>query len=152
LNLDKCIFQENNALILIEAQYYSVLNATETKFLNNNSTIFLGFCDDDKDCAFTECTFENNDGSYRYPYSFHLSADDDNPAFVDCTLGDSTFNDKSYAEIVTSKNKNPGSIFGEGSFSMIVSLAAIVLSAVSIGMVISSKKQKSVSVPEIDEE
>ena len=58
---------------------------------------------------------------------------------TDCTLGDTTFENKGMVDGV-------GSIFGEGSLSMIVALLALTASAVSIFLTVYYNKKKSVPV------
>ena len=58
---------------------------------------------------------------------------------TDCTLGDTTFENKGMVDGV-------GSIFGEGSLSMIVALLALISSAVSIFLTVCYNKKKAVPV------
>ena len=58
---------------------------------------------------------------------------------TDCTLGDTTFENKGMVDGV-------GSIFGEGSLSMIVALLALMSSAVSIFFTVYYNKKKTVPV------
>ena len=60
---------------------------------------------------------------------------------TDCTLGDTTFEDKS---MVTFSDKAVGSIFGEGSLTAIFVIIALIDSVVSIYMIVLYKKKKAV--------
>ena len=62
---------------------------------------------------------------------------------TNCTLGDTTFKDKS---MVTFSDKAVGSIFGEGSLTMIVALLALIASGVAIFLVVYYNKKKAVPV------
>ena len=60
-----------------------------------------------------------------------------------CDLGDTTFKNKS---MVTFSDKAVGSIFGEGSLTMIVALLALIASGVAIFLVVYYNKKKAVPV------
>ena len=54
----------------------------------------------------------------------------------DCELGNTTFNDKNMVMGV-----GVGSIFGEGSLTMVVALLALMASCVAIGLIADMKKK-----------
>ena len=67
------------------------------------------------------------------------------PSFVDCDLGDSGFDDRSKATFTDTDAKNGvGSIFGEGSLTMIVAFVALIASVASIVVNVTNHKKTNV--------
>ena len=149
LTIENCQFINNSAFVLLDIDAKSYLDVSNTIFTDNISTVYR--CTTPSvttTTTFTNCTFDRNsisDGSY----SFELPTGGNPPTFVDCDLGNSSFNDRSRATIVDSNAADgPGSILGEGSLTMIIALLALVTSAVSIGMTVASNKKKSAPATE----
>ena len=137
--IENATFTNNRALYLFAAsgQDFEVVNS---RFHDNIANIFTGY--GDKGITFTDCTFSNNTGSrWEGYYSFNLSVKNADLTFIRCDLGDSTFNDRSRA---TFDGAGVGSIFGEGSLAMIISLLALVASITSTGVCISLHKKTTV--------
>ena len=166
MTLNNCLFEENGKGSATGPDVISVFGGAtvkinNSKFLNNvNDCIIYGFNGTIEvsnshfegntgniyygkkkaDCIFTTCNFVGSPTKTETK-SFYL----ENGAEVelnDCELGDSTFNDASRVNIVDStRAKSVGSIFGEGSVAMIVSLLAIVTSGVCIFLIVDMKKK-----------
>lgn len=74
-------------------------------------------------------------------------------SFIDCDFGDATFNKKSAAQFVdTDASNGTGTIFGEGSLTMIVAILALVVSAFSICFTVVLNKKKAVPTMANDKE
>ena len=79
----------------------------------------------------------------KNPGTFYISNESANVSFTDCDLGDSTFTNKNYAKFTNSSVA--GSIFSEGSLTMVVAIVALVASVTSICLtVVANKKKKEV--------
>jgi hypothetical protein len=87
----------------------------------------------------TECTLNKNT-SVEYDADI-LVEEKDTLVMNNCTLGDTSFKDKS---MVIFTGKTVGSIFGEGSLTMILVIVSLVASAVSICLTVALYKKKAV--------
>ena len=83
--------------------------------------------------------------------TFNITVDCD-ISFMDCKFANTTFENKNYADFYTDGNFGPGSIFGEGSLAIVISILALVASLVSIGITIVFNKKKKVAVNTIEED
>ena len=120
-----------------------------TAIINNDSRI-IGYdfnCDPVK-YTFTNCTFNNNrdpESKYAFHNENHSAVGIiGNILFVDCDLGDSTFSTKQGFSFSDSSKMAAGSIFGEGSLIMGISLLALAASIASVGVCISLHKKNVV--------
>ena len=120
-----------------------------TTIINNASRIFgYDFNCEPVKYTFTGCTFNNN----RDPEAKHAFHNEKHSAigiignihFVDCDLGDSTFSTKMGFSFSDSSKMLTGSILGEGSLTMVISLLALVASIASVGVCISLNKKMTV--------
>ena len=111
-----------------------ILQVSDSEFEGNIRSVFAGEVDEES--FFKNCTFSGNTTNTNYK-TFNF--DDDNKLnFENCDFGDSTFNDRSLA---TFDGKTVGSIFGEGSLTMIVALLALIASCISIFLIVDMKKK-----------
>ena len=119
-------------------------DVVNTRFLDNPANVFYGYADDS--ITFTNCEFNNNPGK-QWPsyYSFNFSSRNSKVKFVNCSFGNSTFNDRSRATF-EDDSKFPASLFGEGSLSMIVAFVALIASVASIIVNVTERKKKTVPV------
>ena len=167
-------FVNNNAYYLF-APSETKINVTNTHFIDNTSNVIYG--DLLQNSFFKKCAFYDNFADWHRMYSFNTL----NRAitFYDCDMGNSTYENTERIKIVdtelpdgpdtefvhdgyydeldpnvengTANIQLPGSILGEGSFAMIVSLLALIASAVSIFLIVDMKK-KLVAVKASDTE
>ena len=114
------------------------VEVTESHFEGNARSVY--YSKKNGDAKFTDCKFINNTNNSKSE-TFYLEKGSF-AEFDNCELGDSTFNDASRVSIVNSaRAKRFGSMFGEGSLAMIVSLLAIITSGVCIFLVVDMKKK-----------
>ena len=166
MTLNNCLFEENGKGSATGPDVISVFGGAtvkinSSKFLNNvNDSIIFGV---NGSIEVSECHFEGNTGIIYYgrkngdasfktcmfvggptrtgAKSFYLEKNA-NVELNDCELGGSTFNDSSRVSIVDSaRAKRFGSMFGEGSFTMIIALLALIASVASIVVNLYTKKQ-----------
>ena len=123
----------------------ALIDVTNTHFEGNIATVFFGTATGES--KFDSCTFVNNNTSNKY-YIFYFE-EGNQLEFTNCDLGDSSFNDRSRA---TFNGKAVGSIFGEGSLTMIVALVALVAAGAAIFVSISVKKSVAAAPKDDDAE
>ena len=136
-----CNFNGCRYVIFNEDGNTEVTNST---FTDNTRGVFGG--DGKAIGSFTDCTFSGNTVSKEYYHTFYLDTSSQ-INFNTCDFGDATFNDRSLA--IIDGAVGAGSIFGEGSLTMIVAILALVASAVSIFLIVDMKKKL---VPHCEEE
>jgi hypothetical protein len=91
----------------------------------------------------TECTLGGNTPKEDFK---DVRVEDKGTLVINrCTLGDTTFENKNMVEGV-------GSLLGEGSVSMVMSILALAASAASIGVSIALYKKKTLPVADNAEE
>ena len=145
LTMEKCTFTDNHQVYLIESEA-TVLNVNQSDFTGNQSFAFYGNCASGFNSAFSECKFSYSEPMLELDDTFFFNIANTGLSFVDCDFGDATFHNKSAAQFVDTDAPNgTGSIFGEGSLTMIIALLAIVLSGVSICLTVVSNKKKTVA-------
>ena len=86
--------------------------------------------------------------------TFNFQNPDSKVNFVNCDFDNSTFNDRSRANFEDSargKSLRFGSIFGEGSLTMVVSMTALVISVACLSVTISSRKKKVTAASDHEE-
>jgi hypothetical protein len=141
--IDNCTFKNNSAEYILSAldDNFDVVN---TRFLDNSANVFYGYADDS--ITFTDCEFNNNSGNqWMGYYSFNFSSRNSKVKFVNCSFGNSTYNDRSRATF-EDDSKFPASIFGEGSLALIVASVALIASIASIIVNVTERKKKTVPV------
>ena len=164
-------FTNNAAMFIISVYDDSHLYVEDTTFENNKSFVMHSVSGSHEDDSyFKNCTFENNkvlnpenlvEGSDKnWIYTFRVYGAD--LTFIDCKLSDSTYSDRDCivfedTDAPNGSARRYGSIFGEGSSAMIISLLALIASGVAIFLVVYYNKKKAVpaaanNVTEADEE
>ena len=149
LTIESCLFSENSAYHMIEL-YGHKLTVSDTSFVENYANVFYGYGESDAIGTFDRCTFGNN-ASWNGYYSFKFAFNNSQLIFTDCYFGNSTFNDRSRVKFVDSTQALAGSLIGEGSLTMIVSITALITSVTAIGLTLASNKKKK-DTPETDDE
>ena len=149
LTIESCLFSENSAYHMIEL-YGHKLTVSDTSFVENYANVFYGYGESDAIGTFDRCTFGNN-ASWNGYYSFKFAFNNSQLIFTDCYFGNSTFNDRSRVKFVDSTQALAGSLIGEGSLTMIVSITALIASVTAIGITLASNKKKK-DTPETDDE
>ena len=151
-------FTNNGACFMISVKDDSNVYVEDTTFENNKSFVMFS-SDHSDDSYFKNCTFENNkvpnaetlfkgsDNSWIYTFRVY----DEPLTFIDCKLSDSTYFDRDCIvfEDTDASNGNArhyGSIFGEGSFALIVASLALIASVASIIVNVTERKKKTVPV------
>ena len=145
-NIESCTFVGNGQDFLLNCRsdnkIATTVTASDCDFSGNDSLVLYGL----GAISFTDCVFDSGRIEASLEYTFYNQGA---LTFTDCTLGNATFLNKD--KVTIQKSSDPaGSIFGEGSMTMIVALAALAVAVVSLGITISSNKKKA-SAPEIDE-
>ena len=133
-------FSNNNCYFLINDADNSEIFVGNTDFLNNAASVLYGDNQTTSDSCFRNCEFNNNVcGDFVSFYDVNTTL-----TFYDCDMGDSTYDDTKYLRFVENgveKKTTTGSIFGEGSLAMIVSLVALIASVAALIVNVSSKKK-----------
>ena len=116
------------------------MEAYDTNFTGNVALTYIS----SSTCkgTFYNCSFERGVPNSSYDCTFDnsekTSLNYTNLYLYDCTLGGATFLSRRNVEV---KNLKTGSIFGEGSLTMVVAILALVASAASIGVTMSLQKR-----------
>ena len=143
-------FNNNSAKNLIYTEK-GALEVTNSQFSKNKGNIFTGVSAAGShftDCSFSDNVTSSNDRTFYLNEGCEL-------AFNNCEFGNSTFGHRDRATF--DGKAGVGSIFGEGSLTMIVALLALIASGVAIFLVVYYNKKKVVpiaanNVTEADEE
>jgi hypothetical protein len=136
-----------NELVFLCALADSTACVEGVDFTDNGARVLYTNNDASTPGVFTNCTFGAGTAfSKYYEFDFDFREDKSGVVFEDCTFNNSTFSDKNAATFYGGNVSNTvGSIFGEGSLTMIIAILALVVSAVSIFLIVDVKK-KLVSV------
>ena len=146
LTMEKCSLKANNQVYLIQSEA-TVLNVFDSDFTENNSFAFYGNCARGFNSSFTGCKFSYNEPMLSLKDTFYFNTSDAGLNFVDCLFGNATFNNKSAAKFVDTDTQNrAGSIFGDGTLTMIVAILALIISGISICTTVVYNKKKAVPV------
>ena len=106
--------------------------------ITDNASLVLDVENDFAKVTMTECTLGNNTSA---EFGVDVMVDtEDTLVMIDCEIDDTTFEDKSK---VMFSNKAVGSIFGEGSLTMIISILALIASGTAIFLVVYYSKKKA---------
>ena len=134
LIINKSIFRNNHSKDVIRCDD-GLVQVTETLFENNPGNVYDGAADEGS--FYEKCTFTTN---YQYDKYRTFIFDEGNKLdFIDCVFDENTtFNDRSRA---TFDGNAVGSIFGEGSLAMIVSILALAVSGVAVFLIVDMKKK-----------
>ena len=139
ISIDNCTFTQNNVGYIIDCVNQDI-TVTRSRFTDNKSNVL--HCSSDTKTIFTDCVLNNNIGTLSDSnYTVNVDFEGDGPTFVNCDMGNSTYNDRNRVQI---KNGGISSIFGEGSFPMIIALLSLIASGVAIFLVVYYNKKKAV--------
>ncbi len=139
ISIDNCTFTQNNVGYIIDCVNQDI-TVTRSRFTDNKSNVL--HCSSDTKTIFTDCVLNNNIGTLSDSnYTINVDFEGDGPTFVNCDMGNSTYNDRNRVQI---KNGGTGSIFGEGSFPMIIAILSLIASGVAIFLVVYYNKKKAV--------
>ena len=141
ITMDTCTFTDNKQVYLIESEA-AIWNALNCDFTGNDSFAFLGNCANGWSSTFTNCRFSYKEPMLNLDSTFCFNIKHTDLTFIDCDFGEATFNDRSCAAFVDSNMNQVGSVLGEGSPAMVVSLLALMVSVASISISISLYKKK----------
>ena len=142
--IDNILIEDNKASVLLYAPDVMLakvnLTVINTKIINNQSTTL--YLDDMAEGSYFEgCEFNNNIAAQNLGgYDICLGS---TVIFRDCDMGDSTYDNegKKFAIFQDANGKVVGSIFGEGSLTMIIALLALIASGVCIFLIVDIKKK-----------
>ena len=128
------------------------IEIVNSDFINNEVYgVFTGATTSLGSIYFEKCTFSKNVLPSMNTYTFNFGTNCD-ISFVDCKYSQVSFNNKNYADIYNGGGFGSGSIVGEGSLAIVISILALVASIVSIGITIFFNKKKKVAVNTIEED
>ena len=134
---------DNNTVFLVNL-VSGMANVDGVDFTGNDSHA-LYVRDASKQSTFSNCKFSAGSAYKDFNYDFHFEDEKAGITFVDCDFGKATFSDKNAVTFVGGTVSNGiGSIFGEGSLSMIVSILSLIASGVAIFLVVYYNKKKAV--------
>lgn len=141
--IDECVFEGNNTSILLHS-YNDMANTTisvsDSQLVNNNSSVYSG----STPATFENCSFGGNNSPVgNYAFTTHEKG---RLVFRNCMMGDSTFKNEKAAIFQDANGNVVGSIFGEGSLTMIVALLALIASGVAIFLTVYYNKKKAAPV------
>ena len=157
--LNGCKFTNNATFQMFELQNgTSSIYVSDATFTDNGSSIISAGRSLAEDSYFRNCTFNNN--LMTKPEMFHqfnqdytalsFYAEDCTLTLEGCDMGNSTYDGLEYIKFVDCKNapnaRRFGSIFGEGSLTMIVALLALIASGVAIFLTVYYNKKKAAPV------
>ena len=162
INVENCTFTGNKMDYLFDTAEVNFAMKDSTVTDNHANVAFVyhsengvyrpGVASTFENCTFNNNHSENTDMTYRgtkNPGTFYFTDKYVDVTFIKCDLGDSAFTNKNFAKFTSSSVV--GSIFNEGSITMIVSITALVASVAAIGITVASNKKKK-AVAETDEE
>jgi hypothetical protein len=140
LIMEKSEFSNNATYFIINDDDDSEICVSESKFVDNSAGIFDGDSKTSADSYFKKCSFNNNGSPAFYNVNTPLS-------LYECDMGNSTYQackGLNFVDTVAPTNTSIGSVFGEGSMTMIVAIVAVlalIASVVSISLVVDMKKK-----------
>jgi hypothetical protein len=141
LSIDKCTFTQNNVGHIFNISGKNIMVAN-SRFTDNRSNVL--YCSTSDEAIFTDCAFNNNNcATVGGNYTFNVVSGHKALTFIDCDMGNSTYNDRNCVQI---ENSGTGSIFGEGSLALIVAILSLIASGVSIFFVVFYNKKKAAPV------
>jgi hypothetical protein len=139
-------FTDNNQVFLFSI-WDSVVNVDGVDFTGNNSLVMNVHDASAEESVFANCKFSAGSVYNKFEYDFQFNDEKAGVTFADCDFGEATFNNKNAVTFVGGTVSNDvGSIFGEGSIAMIVSILALIASGVSIFLVVYYNRKKAVPV------
>ena len=139
LVMKNCTFTSNKSIYLFNFNDTSV-TISDSDFRDGGSGAIYGSAERGQNII-SNCKFSHGEAIEKsaFGYTFLFGSANSNFTFKKCDFGNSTFNGKQYATFDDVKLE--GSIVGEGSLTMIVSIVALVVSVISICIVVVNKKK-----------
>jgi hypothetical protein len=122
-------------------------NVTGVDFTGNESLVLRGNGDPSKSSTFTNCKFSAGStykiGDQEFNYDFQFGTSDAGITFADCDFDGATFSNRSAFKFVDGNGveSGTGSLFGGGSFTVIVSILSLVVSVACMVITFSLKKK-----------
>jgi hypothetical protein len=139
-------FTDNNQVFLLSL-LDSVVTVDGVDFTGNKSLALSVYVACSAPSIFSNCKFDAGSTYREFDYDFQFKSKNEDITFVDCDFGNATFSDKNAVTFVGGTVSNGvGSIFGEGSLTMIISILSLVASGVAIFLVVYYNKKKAVPV------
>ena len=137
-------FTDNRQVFLVSLGE-AVANVEGVDFTGNDS-FALNVKDAPSDpSTFSKCKFGAGSAYEDFKYDFQFDDEKSNVTFVDCDFGAAKFNNKNAATFVGGTVSNGvGSIFNEGSLSMIISILSLIASGGCIFLTVYYNKKKAV--------
>ena len=135
----------NNQVYLFDLN--GTANVTGVDFTGNESLVMYGNGDPSKSSTFTNCQFSAGStykvGDREFNYDFELDLTDAGITFAVCDMGDTTFANRNAFKFVDGNGveNGAGSLFGVGSFTVILSILALAVSVAGMGVTLSLKKK-----------
>ena len=136
-------FTDNNEVFLV-LLHESVANAQGVDFTGNESYPLYVYEAAKGVSTFTDCKFSTGTPYGCFTNDFCFNDEVANVTFVNCDFDKSTFSNKNAVKFIGGNvSNNVGSIFGEGSLTMIVSFVALIASIASLTVNLNNNKNKS---------
>jgi hypothetical protein len=134
-------FTDNNQVFLFSL-WDTMTNVDGVDFTGNNSLVMNVREASAEESVFANCKFSTGSAHNEFKNDFLFADKKAGVTFVDCDFGEATFSDKNAVTFVGGTVSNStGSIFGEGSLAMIISLVALIASAAALIVNVSSRKK-----------
>ena len=144
LTMDRCRFDGNASCFLIKGYSLSSVFVTNTEFENNRSSVLQnGFCNGS---YFKSCTIRWNSNPNERLGMFELTHG--HVDLIDCTAPNYRLGNTDVITVVNTDKTNAGvshgegSLVGNGSISMILSLVAVFVACAALGGVITKGEKK----------
>ena len=141
---DGCKFTDNISTYAI-ALYNTKITVSDTDFTGNKSMAIYESDESAYGSAVSRCKFSRGTPTEYYKDTFQFNGNS-NIQFTECDFGDATalgFDLGSIA-LLQGKTTEVGSMVGNGSLSMLISLAALAVSVVCLGVTLTIYKKISV--------
>ena len=139
--ISNCEFSENTVDRVFCLEDAESVTLTDSKISDNAGFALYSTKKLGKNGTISNCTFNNN-GKTDGVSSFYFKKNS-GLTFDNCDFGDSTFENKQFATFSgASADASAGSLFGEGSSSMLVSLLSLIVAIVSMTTVMVDKKKR----------
>ena len=134
-------FTDNNQVFLLSL-LDSVVTVDGVDFTGNKSLALSVYVPCSAPSTFSNCKFDAGSTYKEFDYDFQFKSKNEDITFVDCDFGKATFSNKNAVTFNGGNVSNViGSIFGEGSLAMIVSLVALIASVAALVVNVSSQKK-----------
>ena len=141
---DGCKFTDNISTYAV-ALYNTKITVSDTDFVDDKTMAIYESDDSAYGSAVSRCKFSRGTPTEYYKDTFQFNGNS-NIQFTECDFGDATalgFDLGSIA-LLQGKTTEVGSMVGNGSLSMLISLAALAVSVVCLGVTLTIYKKISV--------